>query len=307
MDRRSALKGAAAMLAAASVRLSDADDSDSTGSMTPIYNFDVPEQGLEALVKMRGDLTGGETFWYWTGSIWGMVPGEGNRRLFDYDGFSAARFEKSEGGYRMLNREIGVYRDHEGGGILERWLNPYLGREVEVLHRLNDHVNVEIPTEGRFNIASIPTTRMGDDIWWSLDMFFFRPSPISREEFPLNVQHDMYQGSELTMYHASDRDIQNPGLTSAPAEVTFARIGQWEPFMEMGNRPGCMVFHAAGKKLAGGATELARLDPRFHAFIVDGHPEYLRSPEQWQPGTVSQWDAFKKLKEGGSGDRAGGD
>jgi hypothetical protein len=138
-------------------------------------------------------------------------------------------------------------------------------------------------------------------------MFFFRPSPISREEFPLNVQHDMYQGSELTMYHASDRDLQNPDLTSAPAQVTFARIGQWEPFMEMGNRPGHMVFHAAGKKLAGGATELARLDPRFHAYIVDGHPEYLRSPEQWQPGTVSQWDAFKKLKEGGSGDRAGGD
>ena len=57
-----------------------------------------------------------------------------------------------------------------------------------------------------------------------------------------------------------------------------------------------MVFHAAGKKLAGGAAELQRLDPRFHAFIVDGHADFLRAPEVWQPGTVSQWDAFKKLK-----------
>jgi len=73
-----------------------------------------------------------------------MVPGEGNRRLFDYDGFSASRFEAFDGGYRMLNRELGAYRDPQSGAILDRWLNPYLGREVQVLQRLNDHVNVAV-------------------------------------------------------------------------------------------------------------------------------------------------------------------
>jgi hypothetical protein len=226
-----------------------------------------------------------------------MVPGEGNRKLFGYNGFSAARFEAVDEGYRMLNRETGVYRDPATGAILDTWLNPYLGREVEVLHRLNDHVNVEIRREGRFSIAMVPATVMGDDVFWSLDMFFFRPSPISRADYPLNVQHDMYQGAELTLYHARRQDIENPESTNAPGRVTFSRISQWEPFMEMGNRPGQLIFHAAGKKLPGGSADLEEIDPGMYAWIVDGHQEYLKAPAVWQHGTMSQWDAFKALRE----------
>jgi hypothetical protein len=296
MSRRTALSGSAALVAVACLLAPRVAGVEPTNASPPPYDLQVPEQALDVLVKMRGDLTGAEVAWYWTGSIWGMVPGEGNRKLFDYDGFSGARFEAVEGGYRMLNRELGVYRDPSSGEILDRWLNPYLGREVQVLHRLNDHVNVELTAQGRFGIGAIPTTIMGDDIWWRLDIFFFRPSPISRKDYPLNVQHDMYQGSELTMYHARLADIQNPQLTSTPAEVTFTRISQWEPFMEMGNRPGQMVFHAAGRKLVD-ESELERVDPRLYQHISTNHPAYLHAPEEWQPGTVSQWEAFRQLKQ----------
>jgi hypothetical protein len=254
---------------------------------------------LNALVKMRGDLTGTEVPWYWTGTIWAMVPGEENRKLFEYDGFSMARFEPIDGGFRMLNREVGLYRDPVKGKILQRWRNPFLDRDVTVLHRFNDHVNVELMVRGRFNVGMVPMTVIGDDIWWRLDMFFLRPSPISRKDYPLNVQHDLYQGAELTMYHASLADIQNPTLTGTPATVTFTRISQWEPFMEMGNRPGQMVFHAAGRKLDGAAEVLEEVDPRMFGYIKDHQPEFLRAPEEWQHGTVSQWDAFRQMKEGG--------
>lgn len=280
------------MVAAASVNIRGVE-----GGSRRAYDFADPAQALEAMVKMRGDLSGAETAWYWTGSIWGMVPGEGNRKLFAYDGFSMARFEASDAGYRMLNREVGLYRDPATGDILDHWLNPYLGREVAVLHRFNDHVNAEIRREGGFSIARVPVTELGDDLFWTLDMFFFRPSPISRADYPLNVQHDMYQGAELTLYHARAGDIGDPGRTGAPARVTFSRISQWEPFMEMGNRPGQLVFHAAGRKLDGGAAGLEALDPRMHRLLAGDHPEYLHAPKTWQPGTVSQWDAFKALRE----------
>lgn len=302
MDRRQVLKGAAAVMATTSVGLAGNESRAQQASVGMLYDLSDPAQALDALVKMRGDLTGAEVAWYWSGGIWGMVPGEGNRKLFGYAGFSATRFEPFEEGYRMLNREAGVYRDPATGVTLASWVNPYLGREVEVLHRFNDHVNVEIRRQGRFSIAMIPAVVMGDDVFWNLDVFFFRPSPISRAEYPLNVQHDMYQGAEMTLYHARNADLQNPALKSAPARVTFTRISQWEPFMEMGNRPGQLVFHAAGKKLEAGAADLDRIDSEMRSFIVGVDPKYLRSPEVWQPGTISQWDAFKMLKDAASAD-----
>ena len=98
------------------------------------------------------------------------------------------------------------------------------------------------------------------------------------------------------MYHSRQAEIQDRELTSAQAEVTFARISQWEPFMEMGNRPGQMVFHAAGRKLEGGADGLRDVNRSLHEFIGTTDKKYLRAPGAWQPGTVSQWDAFKQLK-----------
>ena len=58
--------------------------------------------------------------WFWTGSVWASVPGEGHWRLFDYDCYSAARFEAMDGGYRMLNRETGIYRATHTGEVLDR-------------------------------------------------------------------------------------------------------------------------------------------------------------------------------------------
>ena len=93
MDRRQALKGAAVVMAAASMNIRDTEGA--AHHRAPL-DFGDPQQALEALVKMRGDLSGSEVAWYWTGTIWGMVPGEGNRKLFGYDGLSRALFEASE-------------------------------------------------------------------------------------------------------------------------------------------------------------------------------------------------------------------
>jgi len=64
MDRRNALKGAAAVMAAAHLRAPDAHAAEATSASGRLYDLKVPEQALEALVKMRGDLTGGEVPWY---------------------------------------------------------------------------------------------------------------------------------------------------------------------------------------------------------------------------------------------------
>jgi hypothetical protein len=194
----------------------------------------------------------------------------------------------------MLNRECGFYRDPQSGTVLERWRNPFLGYEVPVMHRLNEHVNAELKPGGPF--GSIPTVVMGDDIWWRLEMFYLRPSPITRAEYPLNVQSDQYQGAEIYFYHARLSELLDPARTSAPAEVAWTRLSQWEPFMEMGNRPGELVFHAAGKKLMKGPGELLEVNRPLFELLRSRYPQYLEAPENFEPGTISQWSAFPEWR-----------
>jgi hypothetical protein len=103
-----------------------------------------PADALRALVKMRGDLGGAPAAWAWRGTIWSHVPGEAARRLFLCDAFSVCRSEAHGEGFRLLNRECGFYRDPDTGKILERWRNPFLSYDVDVMHRFNEHVNAEI-------------------------------------------------------------------------------------------------------------------------------------------------------------------
>ena len=52
MDRRQVVKGAAAMMAAASMNIRPVE-----GGNRRAYDFDDPAQALDALVKMRGDFS----------------------------------------------------------------------------------------------------------------------------------------------------------------------------------------------------------------------------------------------------------
>jgi len=290
MDRRSVLVGALGLAALPARAL------ESQQPAAGAFDLARPGDALRALVKMRGDLGGAPAAWVWGGTIWSHVPGEPARKLFLYDAFSVCRFEAYKDGFRLLNRECGFYRDPVGGEILKRWRNPFLGYDVEVMHRFNEHVNAELLPGGPF--AAIPTVVVGNDIWWRLEVFYLRPSPLTRAEFPLNVQSDSYQGAEIYFYHARLSELQDPATRTIAADVAWTRLGQWEPFMEMGNRPGEMVFHAAGKRLTSGPEELRQVNPPMFDLLQSRYPEYLEPPREFVPGTVSQWDAFREWQRG---------
>jgi hypothetical protein len=55
-------------------------------------------------------------------------------------------------------------------------------------------------------------------------------------------------------------------------------MSQWLPFMEMGDRPGSMVFHSHAYKLLGGAAELPA---DILAYTEKNHPKSLESPKTW--------------------------
>lgn len=245
----------------------------------PTLDLDTAEDNLKALIKLQADLSGADVIGGFPGEVWGWVPGEGNKLLFRSYGIGASHVERVENGWRFYHREVMYYLDPQSGEILQTWANPYTGQRVEVMHILNDPVHRFYAISGGPFSAPFPYTVHDDDLVFRITVFSFRESPLKRAEYPLHSANDKYQAAELWTMHGRLSEVMNPDISSASCVTAWARVGQWLPFMEMGNRPGIMVYHSDSYKLLGG---IAELPPAIRAHTEKNYPEYLESPKEWQ-------------------------
>jgi hypothetical protein len=264
------------------------------GAAEASLDLDDPEGNLKALIKLQADLSGADAIGGFPGEVWGWVPGEGNRLLFKSYGIGASHVERVDNGWRFFHREIMYYLDPETGEILQDWVNPYTGRRVEVMHILNDPVHRFYAISGGRFSAPFPYTVHDDDLVFRISVFSFRDSVMPRAEYPLHSANDKYQAAELWNMNGRVSEVMDPNVTSASCVTSWTRVGQWLPFMEMGNRPGIMVYHSDSYKLLRGITEVPA---HIRAYTEEHHPKYLESPKTWQAlnQNESQLTESKKL------------
>jgi len=242
-------------------------------------NLDDAEDNLKALIKLQADLSGADAIGGFPGEVWGWVPGEGNRLLFRSYGIGASHVERVENGWRFYHREVMYYLDPQTGEILQDWVNPYTGQRVEVMHILNDPVHRFYSISGGRFSAPFPYTVHDDDLVFRISVFSFRDSVMPRDEYPLHSANNKYQAAELWNMNGRVSEVMDPKVTSASCVTSWTRVGQWLPFMEMGNRPGVMVYHSDAYKLLRGVDEIPA---SIRAYTEEHHPKYLESPKTWQ-------------------------
>jgi hypothetical protein len=125
------------------------------------------------------------------------------------------------------------------------------------------------------------------------NFFIQHPAAMKRKDYPLYSSGDIDQHAELWGLIGSKTDILNPDITSAYCTMSWSRVADWLPFMEMGNAPGKMVFHSHSMKLMEGPQELPRpiLD-----YVEKHHSEYLTAPTAWNgPQMTSSAQVFKAM------------
>ncbi len=271
ITRRDALAGAAGIAATAM-------GAGSAAAATWL-DLDNPRDNLTALIKLQADTSGADVIGGFPGEVWGWVPGEGNKLLFRSYGIGASHAEQVEDGWRFYHRELLYYLDPDTGEILDDWINPYTGKRVEVMHILNDPVHRFYAFDGGRFPFPWPYTVVGDDLVFRISVFSFRDSIMPRADYPLHSADNKYQAAELWMMNGRVSEVMNPDITSASCVTSWSRVGQWLPFMEMGNRPGIMVYHSDSYKLLDGVKQIPT---NILAYTEKHHPKYLKSPSQWQ-------------------------
>lgn len=250
---------------------------------------------IEAYVKTVGDTSGEPSITYARAVVMSHVPGEKGRKLFALEVVGASRYLKIEGGYQRLHREVGLYTDLETGEVLERWYNPYLQRDVEVLHIQNDPVNFPFTAAQQTGARRIAYQELGDFVAFHREVQLFYPSAIKRADYPRNSPSDWYRAAELFNSFSPRSELDDPDVTSAKEFGTWSRVGPWLPWMEMGNSAGELLYHGRSHKLKGGVEEIPA---PVRAYIERYMPKYLTAPDTMESPNETSWTYFKKVLDG---------
>ncbi len=239
-----------------------------------------------------------EVVFHWTGAIYADVPaapGDTAERSFGepllrFEGFNIARFVQGEehATARMLSRELGLYLDPASGEPLDCWHNPFTGGDVAVAHVFNDPVNV--------TLGDTLPRQVGEQLVWSFELALSYPSPLPVDGYPEYSAGNTYQSTEIFDFFVDADALDGAGRMGAPATLSWTRVGPWLPWMQMGQRPGRLIYHATGHKLPGGFDDLPE---RLRRVVRDTAPEYARAPSEDVSPNATSWTTFRALLESG--------
>jgi hypothetical protein len=232
----------------------------------------VPANNLRALVRMTASLEERDVPWWYDGTIYGIVAGENPRPLVRFEGMELYWLRHlPDGEYELVGNTVTFFRDLETGRMLERFANPYTGRENQV------PAAVQGGGPGRgfnYSVKGIRPTKFIGQMPEKppvLDWSFARDQVWlhNTTAYPPGLPPPRMQ--RQTMF-AAQRDFLDERLASIPALFSSTVFMPWLKWMEMGDAAGHVVWHASGAKLAS---------------IAELPAEYRRRAEQEYPQLMS--------------------
>ncbi|MEE4200238.1 DUF1838 family protein [Erythrobacter sp.] len=261
-----------------------------------------PQDALEISKRLQCGVSEDEpAVYHWSGNIYGRSPGVRDQLLFKGEGMNIRRCveitDPERGtGWRLISREIMLMLDPETGEVLDSWENPYTGEMVEVMQIHNDPVN------GRPNFATgadgapftLSSMRVaGPYVFMPFEVPLFYPNPLAGEY--QQYVGNMYHAMEIFDFAALKDELFDASLPTAYPMISWVRLSPWAPWMEMGGRPGQMVFNAMGRKLPGGFEELPDV---LKNEIRENYPIYEQAPhkDDMRPNETT-WTKFKMLTD----------
>jgi len=269
-------------------------------SMSRELDPDDPNDALTIARKIACSTIDGKaaTYW-WQGRAYSRRQGERDRLLFLVEGMntracvSATDPERGKG-YRMVSRELLIYRHAQTGEALATWDNPWTGETVPVLHVANDPVNFATYEKGRAGEPYLWTGQIAEGKWQqSTTVPLFYPNPLAGA-FQAEVG-GTYHATEMFNFMGDAGDLLDSESDSARAHVGWARMSDWLPWMRMGGREGVIYMHTAGLKL----SSWDALPDSMKTEIEAHYPAYRMPPsvDDDRPN-VTSWIYYRRVAEG---------
>lgn len=272
-----------------------------------------PNDVIRMSIKQSCSLKEGEeAIYWWHGKMYSRRPGERDRHLFNVQGMNVRACDILEDpvrglGFRSVSREVMFYLDPESNDVVDTWVNPWSGEEVEVIQVANDPVNMNIARPRyAFDEDGNPQATFSN---FEHGGFFMNGGGAARlfYENPLAGDYQDYVGGT---YHAMefgtgatpiDDLLDGDADKVTDRVISWARVSKFLPWMKMGDRDGVVIFHTAGMRL----DSFDDLPDVVKNEINENYPQYVSAPPLNDPRpNETSWTVTQKAIDGW---RAAGD
>lgn len=239
--------GAALAAATESVAGAEASGASPPDKLLP----QLPADHLRNLVRMQGSLDEEDVPWWFTGVIF-AVPGDNSTPvpLVRFEGMEIYWFQHKPDGYFLGGNTVTFFRDVNTNAYLTELKNPWTGR--------TDAVKPAVQGGGlgfKYTERGIwPARYNGEDLgspppgplwvqWHSLgDYVWLQHQTVYPPGMP--AMH----GQRQTMF-VPRREFARRNNKRLPAAFTSVVFQGWPRWMNMGDQPGHVVWHASGAKM----------------------------------------------------------
>jgi hypothetical protein len=258
-----------------------------------VLDLDRPLDNLTAWMKMRASLESQDVYFWFTGGLDLALPGEAIRPIITVETLILRRTQRvAAATFQVTDWEASFYRDMDSGSVATVIVNPVTGARVEPLHYREGPVTFEYTPERQPRLLGMqtpfaekaepfrqPWRVLGDDLWMTKAFYISgRPQWLDRAQFPEETPATPLTVSSIATMRASLTHVLDPARSSVPTDYAYQATSDWLPWMKMGQRPGFVVWHEAGKKL----FNLEEVPPDSLAALERIHPVWFKRPVPWE-------------------------
>jgi hypothetical protein len=243
------------------------------GGMVPARAPDLADAAvnLRALVRMTASLEERDVPWWYDGTIFGVVAGENPRPLVRFEGMEIYWMRHlPEGAYELIGNTVTFFRDVGSGEWLKEFANPYTGERNAVPAATQGGGpgrGFNYSTRGiRFTprLAELPEQPLVLDWTFARDLVWLH----NWTRYPPGLPPPRWQQQSTFARLKHFLDDRRPSI---PATFTSTVFMPWLKWLNMGERPGHVVWHASGAKL----NSIAELPGEYRQRAEREYPDLL--------------------------------
>lgn len=299
LNRRAFLGAAFGTAIAASTQTGLAGES--KGSVVPAadvraldLNALSDQQALKTYLKMIGSLEPAVLYTWFSGHLWGIVPGTPAKQLVSFEGIAKNVWRHTGDEITKQSFDIGYFGDAHTGELIDAYENPYTGKIVQPYHyayggRVTRYAKTGKVVDGDIAPIRHKWTMSGDQAWFEETNSLSVPNPFDPKDWPLaSAGKELHFGSSTTNTAKID-DLLNPKRASVPYTLFWTAINSWEPWLHMADTPGYVMWRATGRKLG----NLSEAPSTIIDYVNKMQPNYFSDDSPWT-GTRSTWADYRR-------------